>query len=64
MSLLDTLNYFIQDQEGDLQDIEWEIREATNYECGDYDWYCERYDEAKQRLDDLKQIKIILEAQQ
>jgi predicted GNAT superfamily acetyltransferase len=61
MSLLDTLNYFIQDQEGHLQCLEWDIREETNYENNDIDWYCERYDEAKQRVEDLKQIKSIVE---
>ena len=62
MSLIDTLNYFIQDQEGHLQCIEWDIRESTNYECGDYDWYCEQYDLCKQRIEDLQQIKSIVEA--
>ena len=61
MSLLDTINYFIGDQEGHLQCLEWDIREETNYEVNDLDWYCEQYDEAKQRLEDLKQIKTILQ---
>ena len=64
MSLLDTLNYFIEDQEGHLQCLEWDIREETNYENNDLDWYCEQYDEAKQRIEDLKTIKFIIEAQQ
>jgi hypothetical protein len=63
MPLLDTLNYFIQDQEGHLQCLEWDIREETNYENNDIDWYCEQYDEAKQRIEDLKIIKSIIEAQ-
>ena len=29
MTLIDTLEYFIDDQRGRLQDIEWEIREET-----------------------------------
>jgi predicted GNAT superfamily acetyltransferase len=64
MALIDTLEYFIQDQEGDLQCLEWDIREETNHEVNDLDWYCERYDETKQRLEDLKTIKTILENQQ
>ena len=64
MPLLDTLNYFIQDQEGHLQCLEWDIREETNYENNNIDWYCEQYDEAKQRVEDLKTIKSIIEAQQ
>jgi hypothetical protein len=61
MTLIETLNYFIQDQEGHLQCLEWDIREETNYENNNIDWYCEEYDIAKQRLEDLKQIKTILE---
>jgi predicted GNAT superfamily acetyltransferase len=64
MSLIDTLNFFIEDQEGDLQCLEWDIREETNHEVNDLDWYCERYDEVKRRIEDLKQIKTILEQQQ
>ena len=61
MSLIDTLNYFIEDQECHLQCLEWDIREETNHEVNDLDWYCEEYDIAKQRVEDLKQIKTILE---
>ena len=61
MSLIDTLNYFIEDQEWHLQCLEWDIREETNHEVNDLDWYCEEYDIAKQRVEDLKQIKTILE---
>ncbi len=64
MTLLDTLNFFIEDQEGDLQCLEWDIREETNHEVNDLDWYVERYDETKQRIEDLKTIKSILEKQQ
>jgi hypothetical protein len=61
MSLIETLNYFIQDQEGDLQCYEWDIREELNHEVNDVDWYVEQYDLTKQRIEDLKQIKSILE---
>jgi hypothetical protein len=61
MSLIDTLEYFIKDQEGHLQCLEWDIREQTNHEVNDLDWYCEEYEIAKQRVEDLKQIKTILE---
>ena len=57
MSLIDTLEYFIKDQEGHLQCLEWDIREQTNHEVNDLDWYCEEYDIAKQRVEDLKQSK-------
>jgi hypothetical protein len=61
MSLLDTLNYFIQDQRGHLQCLEWDIREELNHEVNDLDWYTEQYDLTKQRIEDLKQIKTMLE---
>ncbi len=65
MSLLDTLEYFIDDTQARLSDIEWEIREETNYDDDGHqermEQFCEEYDEHKERLDDLKQIKTILE---
>jgi hypothetical protein len=61
MPLLDTLNYFIQDQQGHLQCLEWDIREETNYENNDLDWYCEEYDITEQRIEDLQKIKSIIE---
>jgi hypothetical protein len=64
MSLIDTLNYLIEDQEGDLQCYEWDIREELNHEVNDVDWYTEQYDLTKQRIEDLKTIKTILENQQ
>ena len=57
MSLIDTINHFIQDREGHLQCYEWDIREETNKENPDLDWYCEQYDLCKQRIEDLQQIK-------
>ena len=61
MSLLDTLEYFIDDVEQHLGCLEWEIREELNHEVNDVDWYVEQYDLTKQRIEDLKQIKTILE---
>ena len=61
MTLLDTLNYFIEDQEGHLQCLEWDIREELNQEKPDIDWYCEEYDIAKQRVEDLQEIKLMIE---
>ena len=57
MSLIDTIDYFIQDTEGDLQCYEWDIREETNQENPDLDWYCEQYDLCKQRIEDLRKIR-------
>ena len=64
MTLLDALDYFIQDQQSHLQCLEWDIREETNQEEPQLDWYCEEYDATKQRLEDLQKIKSILEEQQ
>jgi len=61
MSMIDTLNYYIEQAEADLQGLEWDIREETNYE-GDahqlmMDDLCESYDIVKQQLEDLQLIK-------
>ncbi len=68
MSLLDTLEYFIDDTQAHLSDIEWEIREETNYDDDGHEermeQFCEEYDDHKERLEDLKMIKSIIEAQQ
>lgn len=61
MTLFETIDYFIADQQGHLQCLEWDIREETNQEEPDLDWYCDEYDATKQRLEDLQQIKTILQ---
>jgi hypothetical protein len=60
MTLIETLDYFIQDQQGELQGLEWDIREETNQENPDLDWYCNEYDDTKERLEDLEKIKSII----
>jgi hypothetical protein len=60
MTLIKTLDYFIQDQQGELQGLEWDIREETNQENPDLDWYCNEYDDTKERLEDLEKIKSII----
>ena len=60
MTLIKTLNHFIEDQQGHLQCLEWDIREETNHEVNDLDWYCEEYDDTKKRLEDLEKIKSII----
>jgi hypothetical protein len=65
MSLVDTLEYFIDDTRARLSDIEWEIREETNYDDDLHqsrmDDFCEQYDEIDARLQDLEKIKSIIE---
>jgi len=71
MMPLNTLNHLIEELEADLEDISQEIRETTNYETIhisqdklrdsvilqlNYEW-----DEKKQHLDNLRQIKKTLE---
>jgi hypothetical protein len=71
MSILNTLNHIIEEFEADLEDISREIVETTNYETIhisqdklrdsvisqlNYEW-----DEKKQHLDNLRQIKKTLE---
>ena len=60
MTLIETLNYFIQDQQGELQGLEWDIREETNRVNPDLDWYCNEYDDTKERLENLEKIKSII----
>ena len=65
MSLIDTLEYFIDDTRARLSDIEWEIREETNFVDEGHqqrmDDFCEEYDEIDVRLQDLEKIKSIIE---
>ena len=65
LCLIDTLEYFIDHTQACLSDIEWEIREETNYDDEGHQKsmndLVEQYDEHKQRLDDLKQIKLLVE---
>lgn len=57
MTLIDTIDHFIKDTEGNLQCYEWDIREELNQEEPDLTWYTEQYDLCKQRIEDLQQIK-------
>jgi hypothetical protein len=65
MTLIDTLEYFIDDTRALLSDVEWEIREETNYDDDGHqermEQFCEEYDEIDARLQDLEKIKSIIE---
>jgi hypothetical protein len=65
MGLIDTLEYFIDDTRARLSDVEWEIREETNYDDDGHqermDDFCEQYDEIEARLQDLEKMKSIIE---
>jgi len=65
MTLSDTLEYFIDDTRARLSDVEWEIREETNFMDDGHmermEQFCEEYDEIDVRLQDLEKIKSIIE---
>ena len=62
MTLIDTLEYFIDDTRARCSDVKWEI-DNTNDQSYLND-FKEEYAENKQRLDNLLEIKSIIEAQQ
>ncbi len=61
MSMIDTLNYYIEQAEADLEGLSWDIREETNYEGETHDLMmddlCASYDHVKLLLEDLQKIK-------
>jgi hypothetical protein len=59
MTLIETLEYFIDDVKQRCDDIKWEI-DNTNDQSYLND-FKEEYLEYKQRLEDLKKIKSIVE---
>jgi len=65
MSMIDTLNYYIEQAEADLEGLSWDIREETNYEGETHDLMmndlCDSYDHVKLLLEDLQKIKSELE---
>jgi len=64
MTLFDTLDHYIREVEADLEGLALEIREETNYEDNAIEWLSEQYDIVKQNLNNLKQIKLIVEKHQ
>lgn len=61
MKLTDTLDYFIEQCEGELEGLSWEIREETGYEDNSIDWLSEQWDTVEEHLNNLKEIKNILQ---
>ena len=61
MTLLDTLNYYLEEASGQMEELSWEIREETNYEDNNIESLSELYDFHKENYDNLKQIKSIIE---
>ena len=64
MTLLETLNHFIQEQEANIESISWEIREETNYTDEHHSQVMknlsEDYDTQNEHLINLKLIKHFL----
>ena len=56
MTKVQTIKFFINQIEGDLEDLSWQIREETNYENNSVDDLSEEYDEKKEHLENLKSI--------
>lgn len=61
MTLLDTLNYYLEEASGEMESLSWEIREETNFEDNNIEYLTECYDFNKELYDNLKQIKSIIE---
>jgi hypothetical protein len=61
MTLLDTLNYYLEEASGEMESLSWEIREETNYTENNIESLSELYDFHKENYDNLKQIKSIIE---
>ena len=61
MTLLDTLNYYLEEASGEMESLSWEIREETNFEDNNIEHLTECYDFNKELYDNLKQIKSIIE---
>jgi len=61
MTLLDTLNYYLEEASGQMEELSWEIREETNYEDNNIESLSELYDFHKENYDNLKQIKLMIE---
>ena len=56
MTKTETIKFFINQIEGDLEDLYWQIQEETNFEDNSVDDLSEEYDEKKEHLENLKSI--------
>ena len=64
MTLLETLDYYLNETSAYMNELSWEIREETNYEDSNTENLCDEYDFNKELHDNLQLIKSIIEAQQ
>ena len=56
MTKVQTIKFFINQIEDDLEDLYWQIQEETNFEDNSVDYLSEEYDEKKEHLENLKSI--------
>ena len=61
MTLIETLDYFMNETSAYMNELSWEIREETNYEDNNIESLSEEYDFNKELHDNLQQIKSIIE---
>ena len=59
-TLIETINMFIEELEGDLEDLSWQIREETNFADNSIDYLSNEWDEKAKHLENLKKIKSII----
>jgi hypothetical protein len=60
MTQTETIQMFIEQVEGDMEELSWQIREETNFEENSVDELSDYYDEKKEHLDNLKSILSLL----
>ena len=56
MTQEETIRYFINQLEGELEELSWEIREESNFEHNAIEELSGYYDEKKKHLDNLNVI--------
>jgi hypothetical protein len=61
MTLLDTLNYYLDEASGEMESLSWEIREETNYEDNNIESLSELYDFHKENYDNLLKLKSMID---
>ena len=61
MNLLDTLNYYLEEASGQMEELSWEIREETNYEDYNIESLSELYDFHKENYDNLLKLKSMID---
>jgi hypothetical protein len=61
MTLLETLDYYLNETSSYMEELSWEIREETNYEDNNVESLSDEYDFNQQLHDNLQKIKSAIE---